>query len=95
MDTIIDSITSNKILLLIIILSVSLIIYSILKRLFKIIIIIIIALVLYLCYINYKGEKADERLQQFYSEGVKKLNEIQQKQQHIKRIDDSINKLQK
>jgi hypothetical protein len=95
MDTIINSITSNKVLLVIVILSVSLIIYSVLKRLLKIILITIIALVLYVSYVNYKGEKIDERIQQFYLEGMKKFNEIQQKQEHINRINDSINKLQK
>lgn len=94
MDAFTGAITSNKILLLIIILAASLLIYSILKRLLKIIVIIIIALAIYLFYMNYTGQIRDRGIQNYYNEGVKKLNNLQQKGEQINRINDSIKKLQ-
>lgn len=94
MDAFIGTLTSNKILLLIIILSASLLIYSILKRLLKIIVIAIIALAIYLIYMNYTGQEPVGRIQNFFNEGVKGLNKLQQKTEQIDRINDSIKKLQ-
>lgn len=93
MDTFIGSLASNKVLLLILILAASLLVFSILKRLLKLIVIIIIALAIYLFYINYSGQKPDAKIQNYYNEGVKELNKLQQKSEHINRINDSINKL--
>jgi uncharacterized protein YacL len=94
LEAFIESVTSNKVLLVIIVLSVSLIIYSIIKRLLKLVIIVIIALVLYLFYMNYTGQQPPGEVQKYYNEGVKELNKLQEKQEHINRINDSIKKLQ-
>jgi len=93
MESFLNTLTSNKILLLILILSASLIIYSIIKRLLKVIVIAIIALAIYLFYMNYTGQKPDNRIQNYYNEGVKELNKLQKKSEHINRINDSLNKI--
>jgi len=86
MDTIINSVTSNRILLVISILLASLIIYSILKRLVKIIVILIIALILYLGYVNYRGEKVDDTIQHYLNKWGKELNDLQKKKNKISGI---------
>jgi len=95
METIINSIVSNKILMIIIILLISLLIYSILKQLIKIIVITIIALALYLGYVNYKGEKIDNTLQNYLNKGGKELHEIQKKKDAVSRILDSAEEINK
>lgn len=95
MESIINTITSNKILLIIIILITSLLVYSILKQLVKIIIIIIIALALYLGYMNYKGEKTDIIINDYLNKGGKELKEIQKKKDSISRMLDTTEKITK
>lgn len=95
MESIIHTITSNKILLIIIILITSLLVYSILKQLVKIIIIIIIALALYLGYMNYKGEKTDVIINEYLDKGSSGLQEIQKKKDSISRMLDASEKITK
>ncbi len=95
MESIINALTSNKVLLAIAILLLSVIIYSILKRLIKIIVIIIIALVLYMGYMNYRGEKIDETLQNYLNKGEKELTGIQKNANKISDVIDSASKTAK
>jgi len=95
METIISTITSNKILLIIFILLASLFIYAILKRLLKIIVIILIALVLYLGYMSYRGEKIDGTIQNYLNKGEIELKELQKKKDKISNVIDSANKVKK
>lgn len=95
METIINTITSNKILLLIFILLTSLIIYSILKRLVKIIIILLIALALYLGFMNYKGEKNEDFIQKYLNKGETEMKELQKKKDKISETIDAANKVTK
>ena len=95
MESIINTVTSNKIVLIIIILITSLLVYSILKQLVKIIIIIIIALALYLGYMNYKGEKTDIIINEYLNKGGKEFQEIQKKKDSISRMLDSAEKITK
>ena len=95
METIISTITSNKILLLIFILITSLVIYAILKRLLKIIIILIIALALYLGYMNYRGEKIDGIIQNYLNKGETELKDLQKKKDKISNTIDAANKAAK
>jgi len=95
MESIINTVTSNKILLVIIILITALLVYSILKQLVKIIIIIIIALALYLGYMNYKGEKTDVIINDYLKKGGKEFQEIQKKKDSINRMLDSTEKITK
>ncbi len=95
METIISSITSNKILLLIFILITSLVIYAILKRLLKIIVILIIALALYLGYMNYMGEKIDGNIQNYLNKGETGLKDLQKKKDKISDTIDAANKVTK
>jgi len=93
MESIINSFTSNPILLAIAILLASLLIYSILKRLVKLIIILIIALSLYLGYMNYTGKKIDPALQNYLNQGGKEIKEIQRKKEKLSDTIDTVNKL--
>lgn len=93
MEQIINSLTSNKILLAIIILIAALLIYSILKRIVKLMVILLIALVLYACYMNYRGEKIDPALQHYLDKGGINLEEIQQKKEKLNETVDTIHKL--
>jgi hypothetical protein len=43
---------------------------------------------------NYTGQQPPGEVQKYYNEGVKELNKLQEKQEHINRINDSIKKLQ-
>ncbi len=95
MESIINSIASNKILMIIIILLISLLIYSILKQLVKIIVITIIALALYLGYMSYKGEKIDNTLQDYLNKGGKELKEIQKKKDAVNRMLESAEEIRK
>ncbi|HNX24601.1 MAG TPA: hypothetical protein PKG60_11185 [Spirochaetota bacterium] len=95
METIISTITSNKILMIIFILIAALIIYSVLKRLIKIIVIIIIALVLYMSYMNYKGEKIDAMVQNYLNKGGVELKELQKKKDKMSDAIDAANKVTK
>lgn len=79
MDSIIQILTANKIVLIIAILIASLIVYSILKSLLKIIVIVIIALALYLGYMNYRGENIEPKLSEYLNRGGKELNELKKK----------------
>lgn len=93
MESIINSLSSDKILLAILILLFSLMVYSILKRIVKLIIIMIIALVLYLGYIHYTGEKIDDTLQKYINQGGKELKDIQKKKDKINRVMNSVNEV--
>jgi cell shape-determining protein MreC len=93
MESLINQLTSNKILMIIIVLMLSLLIYSLIKRLVKIIIIVIIALALYLGYMNYTGEKLDGNLQNFLDRGSKDLEEMQKKKEKLYYFMDAANKI--
>jgi len=79
METIINLLSSNKILAIIIILIVSSIIYYMLKGVFKIVLIIAIAIMLYYLYAHYNEKKNFDSLQQQIEDTVKEFNEKKDK----------------
>lgn len=95
MESIITALTTNKVLLAILILLLALIVYSIIKRLVKIIIILIIALVIYLGYMDYRGEKIEEKLQPLLNKSGIDINEIQKKTEKLKDVIDAADKISK
>lgn len=95
LEAVIRAVTSNRILLVIVILLASLLIYSVLKRLVKIIIIVLIALLLYLGYLNYTGNDMDRTLQNYLKRGDEQVKEIIKKRDKLSDTIDSVNKLTK
>ena len=95
MESLISSVTTNKILLIIFILLASLIIYAMLKRLIKIIVILLIALMLYAGYMNYKGENIDATLQKFLNRNGFDLKKIEQQKKKLSNAIDSVNEAAK
>lgn len=93
MESIINTLMSNKILLAVVILVAALIIYSILKRLVKIIVILVIALIVYLGYINYSGGKIDPAIQNYLDKGKYDLKEIQKQRDKLNEMIDTAGKL--
>ena len=76
-------ITTDKILVLFIILILSFVIYYMLKSVFKIILIIAIAVLLYSVYLNYNEKKNFDSLQQGIDKTIKELDGKKEKANKI------------
>jgi len=92
MENIIETLLTNKIFIIIVILLTALVVYSLLKRLLKLIIFILIALILYVGYMTYTGQKLPGTSEELIKEGSEKIEELQK---GGKVIIDSIKKLKK
>lgn len=76
MENIVNEILSDKRVLILALLVLSLIIYFILKRLIKLIILAIIMLALFMGYMYYKGEKVPTPVMKIIEEGKKTRDSI-------------------
>lgn len=76
MENIVNEILSDKRVLILALLVLSLIIYFILKRLIKLIILAIIMLALFMGYMYYKGEKVPAPVMKIIEEGKKTRDSI-------------------
>ena len=92
MESIMELLTSNKILVIVIILIISFIIYYMIKGVLKVVIIIAIALILFYLYTNYNDKKDFDTLQQDLNKTIKELNE---KKEKTNRIIDFLDKITK
>jgi len=93
METIMNSLPSDKILVIFIILVLSFIIYYMLKSVFKVILIIAIAILLYSVYLNYNEKKNFGSVQQGIDKAIQELNEKKEKTNKIVDILDKAMKL--
>ncbi len=83
MEGVIDTIISNPILLIITVILGILLVYSVIKKLFKVAVIVLIAGVIYVSYLAYTGQKVpttkDEVMKhgkELTDESIKKLKEL-------------------
>ena len=90
METLINSLTSDKILVIFVILILSFIIYYMLKSVFKVILIIAIAILLYSVYLNYNEKKNFDSIQQGLDKTIKEFNEKKEKTNKIVDFIDAI-----
>ena len=68
MEQIIEQITSNPVSLIIGLALLIFIIFSMIKKAFKLIIVSVLALVLYIAYLNYTGEKPPDFIEEIMDE---------------------------
>ena len=68
MEQIIEQITSNPVSLIIGLALLIFIIFSMIKKAFKLIIVSVLALVLYIVYLNYTGEKPPDFIEEIMDE---------------------------
>lgn len=71
MEELFRTLTSDRLVLLFVLLVLSLIIYFILKRLMKLIVIALIMLTLFMGYMYYRGEKVPAPVKEMIEEGKK------------------------
>ena len=83
METIIKLIASEKIVVIFIILILSVIIYYMLKSVFKVILIVAIAFLLYYVYMSYNKKENFESIQQHLDKTIQELNEKKDKTNKI------------
>lgn len=76
MESMVNELLSDKTVLILVLLVLSLIIYFILKRLVKLIIIAIIMLALFTGYMYYRGEKIPQPVVKIIEEGKKAKDSI-------------------
>ncbi len=92
MTDIINSLLSNDIMVIIGILLASLLVYSILKRLLKIIIFFLILLIVYTAYMVYNGEEIPGSAKKYFIESNEKLDSLKKGGESFKKVMDSLNK---
>lgn len=90
MTDIIDSLLSNNIMVIIGILLASLLVYSILKRLLKIIILFLIIMIVYTAYMVYNGQEVPGSPQKYIEESGEKIETLKKGGESLYRILDSI-----
>ena len=92
MESLVNEILSDKTVLILALLVLSLIIYFVLKRLVKLIIIAIIMLALFTGYMYYKGEKIPQPVMKIIEEGKKTKDSINRMGNAVETINTSVNK---
>ncbi len=90
MTELVTSLLSNNIMVIIGILLASLLVYSILKRLLKIIIFFLIMLTVYTAYMVYSGEEVPGSTQKYIEDSGEKIDSLKKGGETIFRIMESI-----
>jgi len=90
MTELITSLLSNNIMVIIGILLASLLVYSILKRLLKIIIFFLIMLTVYTAYMVYSGEEVPGSTQKYIEDSGEKIDSLKKGGETLFKIMESI-----
>lgn len=90
MTDIINSLLSNNIMVIIGILLASLLVYSILKRLLKIIVLFLIIMIVYTAYMFYNGQNIPDSAQKYIEESSEKIETLKKGGESFYKILDSL-----
>ncbi len=92
MENTIETLLTNKIFIVIMVLLCALLVYSLLKRLLKLIIFLLIALFIYVGYMSYTGQKLPKSSEEIMEQVIKTKDSLQKKSTVVI---DSIKKMKK
>ncbi len=95
MTELVNSLLSNNIMVIIGILLASLLVYSILKRLLKIIIFFLIMLTVYTAYMVYSGQEVPGSTQKYIEDSGEKIDSLKKGGETLYKIMDSLKQTEK
>ena len=83
MKEIIDTVSANPVLLVIIVVALAVIAYSILKKLFKLAAIVLIAILIFFGYIYLTHEEPEQEIQKYIEQGTEVLDSAKDKAEEV------------